>query len=141
MNDKSELNLIQRNKILEEIRGKYMFYQDLIKRNRIDMEHHKYCNQDSHRLCGSIWGHSDLMFEIIGRIWWWFTGSQPYFVKVSTKPRIESVLEMIRKNRKMYDWEENEITDEEHFWLINTIEQCKRFMGSSNEAKKGRKRK
>jgi hypothetical protein len=85
------------------------------------MEHANYCNKGSHKLCGAIWGHSDIMREIISRILWWFTGNKPIDVSVSTKPKLQSILEQIKKQRKQAYWEENEIEDAEYSWLMDIL--------------------
>jgi hypothetical protein len=115
----------KRSKILQELKEKHVFYSDLIKRNRFDIGHANYCNKDSHRRCGAIWGHADILKEIISRIWWWFTNNQPIDVNVSTKPKLQSILEQIKKQRKQAYWEENEIEDAEYYWLIHIINRCK----------------
>ncbi len=111
--------------ILQELREKHKFYSDLIKRNRLDIGHSTYCNKDNHKLCVRLWGHTEILREIISRICWWFTGQKPIDVNVSTKPKLQSILEQIKKHRKQESWQENEIEDAEYYWLINIINRCK----------------
>lgn len=141
MSEKSELNPEKRHEVLQELKEKYILYSGLIKRNRLDMEHHKYCKQSDHSLCGAIWGHTDIMREIIARIWWWFTGEKPIFVKVSTKPRLEAILEQIKKQRRQEYWQENEIEDAEYDWLLNVLNKCKEIKDIKGAGLKIRKKK
>ena len=119
-----KLTSYQKNKVLQELREKHMFYSDLIKRNRLDVGHINYCNKSSHKLCGARWGHADIVREIISRICWWFTGEKPFDVNVSTKPKLQSILEQIKKQRKQDSWQENEIEDAEYDWLMNIVDRC-----------------
>ena len=137
MNEKLTLHQDQKNKALQELKEKHLFYSDLIKRNRLDTGHANYCTKDSHRLCGAIWGHADIMREIISRIWWWFTGNKPIDVNISTKPKLQSILEQIKKQRKQESWQENEIEDAEYYWLIHIINKCKDLLeGTQNMPKR-----
>lgn len=113
----------ERSKISQEIKHKYMIYSDLIKRNRLDLKHNKYCNQTDHSLCGAIWGHASIVQEIIGRIWWWFTGEQPHSVSISRKPKIQSIMDQVFKQR-----EERELEDAEYSWLMQIISRCKQLI-------------
>jgi len=124
----------ERNKTLQEIKEKYMFYSDLIKRNRLDMEHSKYCKQFDHTSCGAMWGHADMMREIIYRIWWWFTDDKPVFVRINSKPKLQSIMEYVIKQRQ-----EGELKDAEYYWLIKVKDRCKRLL-ETNSVEKPRKR-
>ncbi len=112
-------------KVLQELKEKHMLYSDLIKRNRLDLGHSKYCSKENHKPCGAIWGHADILREIISRILWWFTGNKPIDVNIATKPKLQSILEQIKRQRKQEYWQENEIEDSEYHWLMNIINQCK----------------
>lgn len=127
------MTLEARNNVLKELKEKYMLYSSMIKRNRLDIEHHKYCTNETHEVCGAIWGHASIMQEIIARIWWWFTSEKPIFVSTSTKPKLQSIFEQINKQRKQEHWQENEIEDTEYYWLVEIIERCK---GLTDLAKK-----
>ena len=113
-----------------------MFYLNLIKRNRLDVGHDKYCNQQSHRLCGAIWGHADIMREIISRICWWFTGQEPFDVSVSRKPKPASIIEMIGNQRKREEWQKDEIEDVEYDWLMNIINRCTDLLEANQDMPK-----
>lgn len=124
-------NMDERIKILQELKGKYIFYSDLIKRNRLDMEHSKYCNKTSHRQCGAKWGHSDIMKEIICRMWWWFTDDKPVFVGINSKPKLQSIMGYVIKQRK-----ECELEDAEYYWLIKIKDKCKEMLYENKEKSK-----
>jgi len=127
----------EKNEILKALREKYMFYSDIVKRNRLDIEHYKYCNQTSHRQCGANWGHADIMREIVCRIWWWFTGEKPVFVKIKNKPKLQSIMEYVIGQRK-----EGELDNTEYSWIIGIKGSCKQFLelNSSEKPKKSSKR-
>lgn len=128
------------NQILYELREEYMYYSDIIKINRLDLEHHKYCKRTDHRECGAKWGHSSIMREIICRIWWWFTGNKPVFINIATKPKLPSIIDQIEKNRKKEYWQENEIEDSEYMWLMQVISKCQELIPASiHKPKKKRK--
>ena len=128
MNEKLTLYQEKKSKVLQELKEKHMLYFDLIKRNRLDVGHANYCNKESHKLCGAIWGHADIMREIISRIWWWFTGNKPIDVNLSTKSKLQSILEQIKKQRKQEYWQENEIENAEYNWLMEVISRCKQML-------------
>ena len=137
MNDILKSYQEKKSNVLKELKEKHLFYSELIKRNRLDTGHDKYCKQQSHRLCGAIWGHADILREIISRILWWFTGEKPFDVNVSTKPKLQSILEQIKKQRKQEYWQENEIEDAEYDWLIHIINKCKDLLeGTQNMPKR-----
>ena len=115
---------------MQEMKEKYMFYSNLVKRNRLDMEHHKYCNQSDHTLCGAKWGHADIMREIIARLWWWFTGEQPHSVRVSHKPKLQYITEQVFKQRG-----EKELEDAEYYWLMKIKDRCKQLLANCAEQK------
>ncbi len=122
-NEKSELYQEEKSKVLKELKEKYMFYSDFIKRNRLDIEHHKYCQQSNHSLCGAKWGHADIMREIICRMWWWFTDDKPAFVRINSKPKLQSIMENVIKQRQ-----EGELKDAEYYWLIKIKDRCKQLL-------------
>lgn len=122
--EKLQLQDKKTNEVLQELKRKHVYYSDLIKRNRLDIGHANHCKKENHSACGAIWGHSDIMREIICRIWWWFTGEKPFEVRVATKPTLKSILEQIKKQRKQEYWQENEIEDEEYSWLMHVINDC-----------------
>ena len=107
-----------------------MLYSDLIKRNRLDTEHNKYCNQSDHSRCGALWGHADIMKEIICRMWWWFTNNKPVFIRINSKPKLQSIMEYVIKQRK-----EGELKDAEYYWLIKIKDRCKQLLANCTEQK------
>ena len=113
----------ERSKILQELKEKHMFYSNLIKCNRLDMEHHKYCKQSDHTSCGAKWGHADIVREIIARLWWWFTGDKPAFVGINSKPKLQYIMEQILKQRGG-----NELEGAEYCWLIKIKDRCKEIL-------------
>ena len=127
----------ERNKILQELKEKYMFYSDIIKRNRLDMEHQKYCNQTSHKQCGARWGHADIMREIVCRIWWWFTGDKPVFVRINSKPKLQSIMEYV-----IWQGKEGELDNAEYSWIIEMKDRCKQLLDQNpiTKPKKSSKR-
>ena len=116
--------------IRNELRDKYKFYANIVRGNRLDTPHiHKqYCQSNSHRQCGTRWGHADIVREIIARLWWWFTGNKPYDVNIARKPKLQSITEQIFNQRK-----ENELEDEEYFWLMNIKDKCKVFLNAEKD--------
>ena len=113
----------EKDAILKSLKEKYLFYSDIIKRNRLDIEHHKYCNQTSHRQCGANWGHADIMREIICRLWWWVTGDKPIFVRINSKPKPQSIMEYVIWHRR-----EGELSNTEYSWIIEIKDKCKQLL-------------
>lgn len=120
----------ERNKVLHELREEYMYYSDIIRRNRLDLEHHKYCSRSNHTSCGAKWGHADIMREIIGRIWWWFTDDKPAFVRINSKPKLQSIMEQVFKQRG-----ERELEDAEYCWLMEIKDRCKKMLANCTKQK------
>lgn len=127
----------EKDEILKALKEKYMFYSDIVKRNRLDMGHHKYCQQSDHRKCGANWGHASIMLEIICRMWWWFTGERPVFVRIKNKPKLQSIMEYVIWQRK-----ESELDNTEYSWIIGIKEKCKKLLelNSLEKPKKSSKR-
>lgn len=118
--------------IRNELRDKYKFYAEIVRRNRLDTPniHKQYCQSDNHKQCGAIWGHADIVREIIARLWWWFTGEQPYDVRVSCKPKLQSIMHQVFKQRG-----ENELKDDEYCWLMRIKDRCKQLLANNIEHK------
>lgn len=124
MKEESKLHQDEKIAIMNAIRDKYKFYAEIVRQNRLDTPHiHKqYCQSDNHRQCGAKWGHADIVREIIARLWWWFTGDEPYDVSIAHKPKLQSITEQITKQRA-----ENELEDEEYFWLMQVKDRLAKF--------------
>lgn len=121
---KEELDLIA------QINEKYYYYSAIIKRNRLDTGHSNYCNKTDHRSCGANWGHADILREIIGRLLWWLTGEQICYVRVSCKPKLQSIMEQIFIQRG-----ERELKGAEYSWLMQIISRCKWAVGKRENKK------
>lgn len=121
MKGKSGRNGTSKELILQEMKGKYRYYSELIRQYRLDTPsvHRKYCSSDDHRRCGAIWGHSSLLLDLICKLWWWFTGDKPYTCLVKVKPKLQVITQQILWQRK-----ENELDSDEYSWLMEILKQC-----------------
>ena len=132
--EESTLYLDKKNAAMNELVGKYKFYAEIVKRNRLDVGHNKYCSKTDHTLCGTNWGHADIVKEITARLLWWFTGNKPNDVNIARKPTLQSITEQITKQRV-----ENELGDDEYAWLMQMKDKCKRLINAI-EIEKTRRR-
>lgn len=133
MKDKSGSIGLTKSQIIFEIKEKYNYYFELIRKYRLDTPHiHKeYCNGDSHRKCSAIWGHSCIVIDLICKLYWWFTGIQPLNPAAKKtregseprNPQLQDITYQILQQRK-----ENELEYGEYSWLMNIKDKCKKLL-------------
>ena len=133
MNDKSGSLGLTKSQIISEMKEKYQHYFELIRKYRLDTPHvhREYCNSDSHRKCGAIWGHSCIVIDLICKLYWWFTGIKPLNPAEKRhregseprKPTLQDITYKILDQRK-----ENELDNNEYTWLMQTKDSCKNLI-------------
>lgn len=134
MKDKSGSSGLTKSQIIFEMKEKYNYYFELIRKYRLDTPHiHKeYCNSNDHRKCGAIWGHSCIVIDLICKLYWWFTGIKPLNPAEKRyregtepkKPQLQNIMYQILQQRK-----ESELTDDEYIWLMQTKDSYKNLIG------------
>ena len=98
------------DELLQDIKSKYNFYVEVMKKNRVDNYYVKHdCGADTHTKCLRDWAHSSILIECVGRLYWCFTGYQPVYCNLKIRPELGGVMYYIFNNRpdldnKEYEW-------------------------------------